>query len=151
MLTRVLTIVLATGVVLVAAHDNIGTWKLDTSRSKYEGMLKPKETTVTYTPQGSGWRYEAKGIRGDGQTIDSSFTYVKDGDEIKTTGFPYWDALVLTNAASDVATGTLKRDGKVIGTVKRSYSGDGKTMTIRGELTTPDGKKAKYTAVYNKQ
>jgi len=151
MLTRVLSVVFATSVVLAAAHDPTGTWKLDTARSKYAGMLKPKEMTTTYTPQGSGWRYEAKGIRGDGQTIDSSFTYVKDGEEIKARGFPYWDALVLTNARADVATGTLKRDGKAIGTFKRTVSGDGKTMTIQGELTTPDGKKAKYTSVYVKE
>jgi hypothetical protein len=131
--------------------DTAGTWKLNTTRSKYDGMPGPKELTVVYTPQGSGWRYEAKGTNAAGEPINSSFTYVKDSEEIKTTGFPAWDAMVLRGANSDKATGTLLRQGKNVGRVTRTISADGKTMTIRGDVTLPDGKKATYSSVYDKQ
>jgi hypothetical protein len=152
MILRFIALLITGCAALGAAHDAIGTWKLDLAKSKYSGgMLKPKAMTVTYTPEGTGWRYEATGLRGDGQPAKASFVYVTDGAEIKTTGFPYWDALILKNAGDDVSTGTLMRGGKAVGSVKRSFSDEGKTMTISGDVELPDGKKARYTSVYRKQ
>jgi hypothetical protein len=120
--------------------DATGTWSLNTTKSKYTGMPMPKDMTATYTPEGTGWRYAAKGTSATGEPINSGFSYMKDGEEIKTTGFPNWDALVLKNANSNKATGTMKRGGKEVGTLTRTISDDGKTMTIRGKVTTPEGK-----------
>lgn len=131
--------------------DVTGTWKLNTTKSKYTGMLMPKDLTVTYTPEGSGWQYAATGTSGTGQPMNTRFTYVKDGEEIKTTGFPIWDALVLKNGHSSKSSATVKREGKPVGTLTRTISDDGKVMTIQGKVTTPDGKKATYVAVYEKQ
>jgi hypothetical protein len=131
--------------------DATGNWKLDTAKSKFTGMPMPKEMIATYTPEGAGWRYSAKGTSATGDPINSNFTYVKDGEDIKTTGFPNWDTLVLKNAKANKATGTLKRDGKAVGTITRIISDDGKTMTIEGKVTTPDGKPATYMSVYTKQ
>jgi hypothetical protein len=133
------------------AADAMGTWKLNTTKSKYTGMPMPKDLTVTYTPEGGGWRYHAKGVSATGEPIDGHFNYTKDGEDIKTTGFPNWDTLVLRNARSNQSSGTLKRDGKPVGTVSRTISEDGKTMTIRGKFTTPEGKQATYLSVYDKQ
>jgi hypothetical protein len=133
------------------AVDATGTWKLNTTKSKYTGMPMPKEMTVVYTPVGTGWRYEASGISGAGDPIKSSFTYVKDGADISTMGFPNWDTLVLNNAKANKATGVMKRQGKQVGTITRVISADGKTMTIQGNATTPDGKKVSYVSVYDKQ
>jgi hypothetical protein len=133
------------------AADTMGTWKLNTAKSKYTGMAAPKEMTVVYSPQGAGWKYSAKGTSAKGEPINSSFIYVKDGDEIATTGFPLWDGLVLTNAKAAEATGAIKRQGKAVGNLSRTISADGKTMTIRGKLTGPDGKPVTYDAVYEKQ
>ena len=131
--------------------DVMGTWKLNTTTSKYTGMPTPKDLTVTYTPEGGGWHYQAKGVSATGEPIDGRFNYTKDGEDIKTTGFPNWDTLVLRNASSNKSTGTLKRDGKPVGTVSRTFSEDGKTMTLRGKVTTPEGKQATYLSVYDKQ
>jgi len=151
MLGRITSVFLSTAMFVIGAHNFTGTWKLDTAKSKYVDMAKPKEMTVTYTPEGSGWRYEAKGTREDGQPINSSFSYVKDNEEIKTSGFPLWDTVVLKNAQGDVATGTFKRDGKIVGNVKRTLSADDKIMTLTVTVTTPEGKKAHYTSVYIRQ
>jgi hypothetical protein len=136
---------------LCGADHMTGTWKLNTAKSKYVGMAMPKDQSVTYTPQGSGWKYEAKGTSAEGQPINSSFVYVKDGADAATTGFPSWDAIVLKNGNADTSTATFKRQGKAVGNARRVISSDGKTMTITGEVTQPDGKKATYTAVYDKQ
>lgn len=133
-----------------AAHLE-GTWKLNTAKSRYTGTPMPKDMTVTYTPQGSGWRYEAKGTSATGEPINASFVYAKDGEEIKVTGFPNWDAMKLTGGSADKSTATFIRQGKVVGSGRRTISSDGKTMTIRGNVTLPDGKKATYVSVYEKQ
>jgi hypothetical protein len=150
MLIRLTSVILAL-VLPVLAADFSGTWKLNTAKSKYTGMPKPKEMTVVYTPQGSGWAYEAKGTTGEGQPISTSFVYVKDGEDIKIAGSSLGDTLVLRNAQGDVATGVFKRGGKVIGQVKRTFSDAGKTMIIAGNSVLPDGKPVTYTSVYEKQ
>ncbi|HET8549289.1 MAG TPA: hypothetical protein VFL57_14845 [Bryobacteraceae bacterium] len=150
MLNRIL-LMLCAFAGLATAVDTIGTWKLNTAKSKYTGMPMPKELTATYTPEGSGWRYEGKGTLATGEPINASFTYTKDGEEIRATGFPMWDAMILQNASAAKATGTLKRAGKTVGSVTRLVSADGKTMTIRGNVMTPEGKKASFTSVYEKQ
>jgi hypothetical protein len=136
---------------VAAAADFTGTWKLNTAKSKYEGLPMPKEQTATYTPKGSGWEYTVKGTSSTGQPIQSSFTYVADGVEAKTTGFPYWDSLVTKNGKEAKSTVQLKREGKVVGMVTRTLSADGKVITLTGKVTLPDGKTATYNAVYDKQ
>lgn len=137
--------------VTVSAADIAGIWKLNPAKSKYTGTTGNKEMTVTYTKQGTGWTYEAKGVSASGEPITRSYTYVKDGEEIKTTGFPNWDGIVLKNAATDKSTSTYMRQGKAVGNGTRTISADGKTMTIRSTVTLPDGKKATLLSVYEKQ
>jgi hypothetical protein len=136
---------------LSGAEHLTGTWKLNAAKSKYVGVPAPKEQTVTYTTQGSGWKYDAKGTSADGQPINTSFVYEKDGADSAMTGFPYGDAIVLKNGNADASTATFKRQGKVVGNAKRVVSKDGKTMTITGAVTQADGTKGTYTAVYEKQ
>ncbi|MFN0102664.1 MAG: hypothetical protein ACKV2U_11310 [Bryobacteraceae bacterium] len=135
----------------VSAADLAGVWKLNAAKSKYTGMTANKEMTVTYTMQGSGWIYSAKGVSATGESIDRSYTIVKDGEEAKVTGFPNWDGIVVKNSAGAKGSSTFMRQGKAVGTSTRTISPDGKTMTIRGNVTLPDGKKASFVAVYDKQ
>ncbi len=136
---------------LAGAADFTGTWKLNTAKSKYEGLPMPKEQVATYTPKGSGWEYMVKGTSATGQPIHSMFTYVEDGVEAKTTGFPYWDTIVTKNGKSAKSMVQMKREGKVVGNVTRTLAADGKSLTLAGKLTLPDGKTATYNAVYEKQ
>ena len=136
---------------VAAAVDFTGTWKLNTAKSKYEGLPMPKEQTATYTPKGTGWEYMVNGTSATGQPIHSMFTYVADGVEAKTTGFPYWDAIVTKDGKAAKSTVQLKREGKVVGNVTRVLSADGKMITLDGKVTLPDGKAATYHAVYDKQ
>ncbi|MFN0102279.1 MAG: hypothetical protein ACKV2U_09325 [Bryobacteraceae bacterium] len=134
----------------VSAAGVEGTWKLNIAKSKYTDTA-PKEMTVTYTMQGGGWTYSAKGVSATGEPINRSYTFVKDGEEAKFTGNPNWDGIIVKNSASARISATYMRQGKAVGTSTRTISSDGKTMTIRGNVTRPDGKKATYVAVYDKQ
>jgi len=135
----------------VSAADLAGTWKFNAAKSKYTGMPAPKEMTATYTMQGSGWNYAAKGVSATGEPITISFSYVKDGEEVKVTGSPAWDGIVIQNNAADKSSAKFMRQGKAVGNGTRRISADGKTMTLRSNVTLPDGKKATMLTVYDKQ
>ena len=64
-----LALAVAAIAVTVSAADLAGTWKFNAAKSKYTGMAAPKEMTVTYTMQGSGWNYAAKGVSATGEPI----------------------------------------------------------------------------------
>jgi len=134
-----------------ASDHMLGAWKLNLAESKYAGIPAPKDTTITYTADGAGYRYEAKGTSGDGQPINTAFMYAKDNEDIKITGSMFADTIVMQNGASDAAMATFKRGGKVVGDAERTISKDGKRMTLRGKSTMADGKKATFTSVYDKQ
>jgi hypothetical protein len=151
MIIRTALVIFAFAAAVSGAEHLTGTWKLNVAKSKYVGMPGPKEQTVVYTTEGSGWKYSAKGTAADGQPVNTSFVYVKDGADAAMTGFPYADTIVLQNGNADTSTATFKRQGKESGTAKRVVSKDGKTMTITGAVTQADGKKGTYTAVYDKQ
>jgi len=151
MMIRTALVFCAFAALVSGAEHLAGNWKLNSAKSKYVGMPAPKEQTVTYTAQGAGWKYDAKGTSAAGQPINTTFVYVKDGADAVMTGFPYADAIVLKGGNADTSIATFKRQGKVIGNAKRLIAKDGKTMTITGEVTQADGKKGTYTAVYEKQ
>ncbi|MGA7415661.1 MAG: hypothetical protein WBW33_34630 [Bryobacteraceae bacterium] len=136
---------------LLAAADFTGTWKLDTAKSKYEGVPAPKEQTVTITANGKGYDYMAMGTSSTGEAIHAMYTYVKDGEQIKTTGFPNWDAAVFKHGLEDKTEIEFLRGGKKVGGGTRELAKDGKTYTVAAKVKLADGKEASYKAVYNKQ
>ena len=131
--------------------EMMGTWRLNTARSKYTGAPMPKQMTATYTLEGNGWRYEASGLSSAGEPFKMSYTYVKDGADVTTSGFPYWDTIVIDGGATREGSGTMKRHGAPVGHNSRSLSADARTLTIHGNVTTPEGTTVSYVEVYDKQ
>ena len=149
---KTLAIALGAFAILASAADVVsGTWELNTAKSKYTGTPMPKQLTVTYQPEGSGWVYRGKGVTVAGDPIESNFTYVKDGEEIRATGFPLFDTITLKNGNAAKGSGVYKRGGKQVGTVTRTVSADGKTMTVSSKSTGPKGEKVTVLAVYDKK
>jgi len=136
---------------LLAGADLTGTWKLDTTKSKYEGMPMPKEQTVTITANGKGYDYMAMGTSSTGEAIHTMYTYVKDGEQIKTTGFPNWEALVIKHGMENKTEIEFLRGGKSVGKGTRELAKDGKMYTVSGKVKLPDGKEASFKGVYEKQ
>jgi len=151
MLFRTLTVTALLASAGFAADHMMGTWKMNPAKSKYTGAPAPKEYSMTFTPEGTGWRYVGKGVAADGKPINMSFVYVKDGEEIKITGFAYADAMTIKDGHADTGTSVMMQGGKQVGTLKRSISKDGKVLTISANYAYPDGKKMSYTSIYEKQ
>ena len=141
---------------LLLAQDNpfVGTWKLNTAKSKFEPGPGPKSLTRTIVAQGSGAKYSFEGIGPDGSSYAYSFSTNYDGMDsaITGTGTPGGaDTIALKRVNSRKTEGTLKKGGKEISKVTAEVSKDGKVATVKTKGKTADGKESSSESVYDKQ
>lgn len=143
---------LAACTVLVAADPVIGTWKLNTAKSKYSPGPPPKSGTVTYEAANGGIKRSGEMVNADGQTVSFTYTANYDGKDYPITGNnPNADAISLKRINDYTTEASLKKGGKTTGTARRVVSKDGKTLTITLTGNTPDGKRMRNILVYDKQ
>jgi hypothetical protein len=135
------------------ASPIVGTWKLNTAKSKYSPGPTPKSLTRTVTASGDSFTYAFEGVAGDGSAIVYGFTTKFDGKSAPVTGS-------IPSGADNVAgkktddrhyTATLKKGDKVVGTSKVTVSADGKTTTVDSTGVTATGAKSHDVQVYDKQ
>ena len=144
------------GCAAVQAQTNplVGTWKLNTAKSKYEPGPAPKSLTRTVEAQGSdGVKYSFEGVAADGKPIAYGFSVHFDGKDNPITGsIPSGaDTVSATRTDANHYVATLKKGGKVVGTSKVSVSKDGKVTTVDATGTTATGTNAHDLQVYDKQ
>ena len=138
------------------AEDNpfLGTWKLDTAKSKFEPGPGPKSLTRTIEVKGNGVKYSFEGVSAEGKPFAYSFTsyYDKTNAAITGTGMPGGaDAIDLKRINSHKIEGTLWKGGKEVGKVVAEVSKDGQVATVKGKGKTVDGKEYSTESVYEKQ
>jgi hypothetical protein len=132
----------------------VGTWKLNTEKSKYTGAPMPKSLDRTIEADGAGLKYAYKGTSGDGKPIDYTFATKFDGkaSPITGSGAPGGaDSLTVKRVNASKTTAVLSKGGKEIGKSTAVVSKDGKVTTITGTGTTADGKEYSTTSVFDKQ
>ena len=133
-----------------AADAVDGSWKLNVGMSKFSGTA-PKSSTRVYTDTADGTTLEQKTVGADGKEASMHVTLKYDGKDHPVTGNP--DADTVVGKAIDAHTShfTMKKGGKVVGTVHRVVSADGKTLTVNNKGTHADGKTYDDTLVYDRQ
>jgi hypothetical protein len=133
-----------------AADAVDGSWKLNVAMSKFSGTA-PKSGTRVYTDTADGTTLEQKTVGADGKEASMHVTLKYDGKDHPITGNP--DADTVEGKAIDAHTShfTMKKGGKVVGTVHRVVSADGKTLTAHNQGTHADGKAYDDTLVYERQ
>jgi hypothetical protein len=138
------------GTTAFAADAVDGTWKLNVAKSKFSGTA-PKSGTRVYTESADGTTLDQKLVGVDGKEMSMHVTLTYDGKPHPITGNP--DADSGTGKAIDARTTdfTLTKGGKVVGTVHRVVSADGKTLTVNNKGTRPDGKTYDDVLVFDKQ
>jgi hypothetical protein len=152
--TFLMLIAVAASPLLAEDSPFVGTWKLNTAKSKFEPGPAPKSLSRTVEAQGDGLKYSFEGVAGDGSAIAYSFASNLDGTDsaVTGTGTPAGaDSLALTRVNSHKVHGTMKKDGKQIGTTEAEVSKDGKVVTVKSKGKTSDGKAFRMTSVYDKQ
>ena len=138
----------ATG--LMAADPFIGTWNMNSAKSKYSVGTAPKEQTVTIAETGSDLDVTVKGTSSDGTAFTSHYTVPAAGGEGKIIESRY-DAVSGKRMGSNQRDVTYTKGGKVALTAHSRISGGGKTMTVTVKGTDMVGKPEDAVLVFDKQ
>jgi hypothetical protein len=137
-------------VVCMAADPQMGTWKLNETKSKITpGTLK--NTHVVYSSMFGQVKIKSDGIDGSGKPVHVEWSGKFDGKDYPVIGDPNSDARSYTKVNERTLTTANKTNGKVTVTGQIVVSADGKSRTLTLNGTTPKGKKFKNVAVYDKQ
>ncbi len=133
-----------------AADMNMGTWKLNETKSKI-GPGGTKLTSVVYEAAGDMVKITVDGVDGEGKPVHSEWTGKYDGKDYPVTGDPTSDSRSFKTVNARTMTLAVKKDGKVTVTGRIVVAADGKSRTVYTGWTDAKGKPAKSTAVYDKQ
>ncbi len=144
---------MAVAIQLPAADHFLGTWKLDTAKSKYNPGPAPQSGTNVYTADGDWVVTKSEGVGADGKATSNSQRYKRDGKEYpwNTTDASEKRMVSMKQIDDHHITSTFTRDGKVVSTAKTTISKDGKTRTLTSSGTNTDGKKFSNVLVYTRQ
>lgn len=133
-----------------ADNPNMGTWKLNEAKSKI-GAGATKNSTVVYEAAGDSTKVTVDGTNADGTPVHSEWTGKFDGKDYPVTGDPTADTRSYKQVNDHTLALTNKKGGKVVMTARIVVSADGKSRTVTGSGTNPEGKKVSSTSVYDKQ
>jgi hypothetical protein len=133
-----------------AADAVVGSWTLNAAKSKFSGTA-PKSATRVYAETTDGTSLDQKLVGADGKEMSMHTTIQYDGKDHAVTGNPDADSVsgkVVDERTTDF---TMKMNGKVVGSVHRVVSSDGKTLTVHNKGTHADGKAYDDTLVFDRQ
>ena len=142
----------AFGVTALAQTDTqVGTWKLNVAKSKYEPGPAPKSATTVITAEGAGTKVVVDQVLADGSTRHWEFTSSYDGKEVKITGNPDADTIARTRTGPNTVHSVNRKGGKRMTVQDSVVSSDGKTRTVTTTGKNIAGKKVQNVAVYERQ
>ena len=151
---RIVTIALLStlfvGASVFAADAVVGNWKLNVAASKFSGPALTSATRM-YAESADGTVLDQKMVGADGKEMSMHTTIKYDGKDYPVTGNSDADSVSAKVIDAHTTHFTMKRGGKVVGTVHRVVSKDGKTLTVENKGTHTDGKAYDDTLVFDKQ
>lgn len=125
----------------------IGTWKLNTAKSK--GV---KSGTTTIEAAGKGFKMTVDLVAEDGTAAHWAFTANYDGQDVPVTGnSPYGNITAVTRVDAKTIRTMNKQDGKVLSTSTIVVSDDGKTRTTTIKGVDVKGRPLDIVSLYEKQ
>jgi hypothetical protein len=139
------------GGVAMAADPVVGTWNLDVAKSKFSPGPAPKSATRVYSESADGVTLDAKTVGADGKEASLHVAYKADGKSYPTTGHPDADSLTAKSVNARTWNFKLTKAGKLVGTVHRVVSKDGKTLTVKNKGTHSDGTAYDDNLVFKRQ
>ena len=134
-----------------AADPLVGTWKLNVAKSTYSPGPAPKSIIAKIEAAGEGEKLTADGVRGDDTPIRVEYTAQYDGKDYPISGSPMADTVSLKRLDANTTERTDKKGGKVVQTLTRKLSSDGKTLTVTIKGTDAEGRPINNLAMFEKQ
>ncbi len=130
-------------------NPNMGTWKLNETRSKLAG--KARNNSVVYEAAGDQTKVTVDGVDENGSAVHSEWTGKFDGKDYPVTGDSNSDTRSYRMINKNTLALTGRKAGKVTLTGRIVVARDGKTRTVTTTATNAQGKKVTNVAVYDKQ
>jgi hypothetical protein len=129
----------------------IGSWTLNVTKSKYDPGPPPKSQTLKVEASGQGEKVTSEMVAADGTSTKQQYSAGYDGKDYPLTGSPIADMVSLTRIDSHTTERSDKKGGKVVQTIRRVVSKDGKTMTATVKGTNVKGQTVSNVSVFEKQ
>lgn len=143
----ILVAMLCAAAVAQSTDPLIGTWKLNTAKSK--GV---KSGTTTIEAVGKGFKMTVDIVAEDGTAAHWAFTANYDGKDVPVTGnSPYGNITAVTRVDAKTIRTTNKQEGKVLSTSTVVVSDDGKTRTTTIKGVDVKGRPLDVVSFYEKQ
>ena len=141
---------LALATPLFAADPFVGTWKLDSAKSKYTAGTPPKDVTLVIEEQGDNYQVTATGSYQDGSPISVKYAVPKAGGAGTVQEGPF-DAVTSKRVSARIRENRYTKNGKETVSRRIVVSQDGKTLrnTVKG--SDAQGKPASGVDVFEKQ
>jgi hypothetical protein len=133
-----------------AGEGNMGTWKLNETKSKVAAGTA-RNDLVVYEPAGDGVKVTVDGTDAAGKPAHNEWTGKFDGKDYPVTGDPTSDARSFKKIDDRTMDWTAKKAGKVTATGRVVLAADGKSRTVTANGTDAKGKPFKNSAIYDKQ
>jgi hypothetical protein len=134
-----------------AADSHVGTWKLNTAKSKSSPGPVPKNATLKIEAIDNGYKFSLDGVDGQGKPTHAAFSVKTDGKDYPVTGLPYADTMTLKRIDVNTTEAVAKKGGKATVTTRSVVSKDGKTRTSTQTGKNGQGQDVKNVLVYDKQ
>ena len=148
----VVGLALASSVEMAAQRDALaGTWKLNPAKSTYSPGPAPRSETVTYEAAGAGVKYSVTQIDDAGTTTRLEGSLMYDGKEYPATGTADYDTVATRRINANTGETVRTKSGKIVQTVTRVLSADGKTLTLTTKGVNAKGESISSVAVYERQ
>jgi hypothetical protein len=109
----------------------VGTWKLNSGRSKLEGSGIGSNVSARLEPDGSGFKASVEAVTPQGQSDSYSYQLTLDGKPVTVTGTIQFDEVESNRVNDLVFTAIGKKDGHVVFSDRRALSEDGKPSPSR--------------------
>ena len=122
------------------------------AKSKYSPGPAPQSLTVKVEASGQGEKVSTESVNADGTRGATGYTANFDGKDYPLTGSVVGaDMVSLKRIDARTTERTDKKGAKVIQTLRRVVSQDGKTMTVTTKGTNPQGQAMNNVAVFDRQ
>lgn len=131
--------------------SEIGTWKLNVAKSTYSPGPAPKSMTVVFAAAGQGVKFSLESVSADGSKSAWASTANYDGKDVPFTGSATVDTTSLKRINATTVEETRKKGSKVVRTLTRVVSADGKSFTVTVKGTNDQGQAINNVEVYEKQ
>ena len=143
------TLWLTAAAISLAGSAQMGTWKLNESKSEFSS--KARTNMVTYTDaKGDMVKVDVEGVDREGKPVHWTWVGKFDGKPYKLENNPIADMAAYKMVDDHTNDITMTKDGKTVAMTTVKVAKDGKTRTVTTTFINADGKKTTDKGFYDK-